>query len=100
MVVVVVVFWHRMRPEPRHHVERHAAACAGHHCGLRRLGGQPIRQSSRVGEKIGLVQQEDVRLGQLARNGVAERVLGMPREVSHAKDLPFRDVPKGPPGTG
>ena len=33
---------------------------------------------------------------EMARNVVAERVLGMPREQTHAKDLPFREVPKGP----
>jgi alkylation response protein AidB-like acyl-CoA dehydrogenase len=33
---------------------------------------------------------------EMARNGIAERVLGMPREWSHDRDLPFREVPKGP----
>jgi alkylation response protein AidB-like acyl-CoA dehydrogenase len=33
---------------------------------------------------------------EMARNNIAERVLGMPREITHDKNLPFRDVPKGP----
>jgi alkylation response protein AidB-like acyl-CoA dehydrogenase len=37
---------------------------------------------------------------EMARNVVAERVLGMPRERSHDKDLPFRDVPRGPSSGG
>jgi alkylation response protein AidB-like acyl-CoA dehydrogenase len=35
---------------------------------------------------------------EMARNVVAERVLGMPRERSGDRDLPFRDVPRGPTG--
>ncbi|HXY94118.1 MAG TPA: acyl-CoA dehydrogenase family protein [Acidimicrobiia bacterium] len=35
---------------------------------------------------------------EMARNNIAERVLGMPREVTHDRNMPFRDVPKGPPG--
>jgi alkylation response protein AidB-like acyl-CoA dehydrogenase len=31
---------------------------------------------------------------EMARNTVSERLLGMPREQSHAKELPFRDVPR------
>jgi alkylation response protein AidB-like acyl-CoA dehydrogenase len=33
---------------------------------------------------------------EMARNVVAERVLGMPRERSFDKDVAFRDVPRGP----
>jgi alkylation response protein AidB-like acyl-CoA dehydrogenase len=33
---------------------------------------------------------------EVARNVVAERVLGMPRERSGDKDIAFRDVPRGP----
>jgi alkylation response protein AidB-like acyl-CoA dehydrogenase len=33
---------------------------------------------------------------EMARNVVSERVLGMPRERSGDKDIPFRDVPRGP----
>jgi alkylation response protein AidB-like acyl-CoA dehydrogenase len=36
---------------------------------------------------------------EMARNNIAEKVLKMPREVSHDKNLPFRDVPKGPPSS-
>ncbi len=35
---------------------------------------------------------------EMARNNVSERVLGMPREMTHDRNLAFRDVPKGPPG--
>jgi hypothetical protein len=34
---------------------------------------------------------------EMARNVVSERVLGMPRERSQDKDLPFREVPRGAP---
>ena len=34
---------------------------------------------------------------EMARNNIAERVLGMPREQTHDRNLAFRDVPKGPP---
>jgi alkylation response protein AidB-like acyl-CoA dehydrogenase len=34
---------------------------------------------------------------EMARNNIAERVLGMPREMTHDKNMPYRDVPKGPP---
>jgi hypothetical protein len=33
---------------------------------------------------------------EMARNVIAERLLGMPRERSLDKDVPFRDVPRGP----
>ena len=33
---------------------------------------------------------------EMARNNISERVLGMPREVTNDKNIPFRDVPKGP----
>jgi alkylation response protein AidB-like acyl-CoA dehydrogenase len=32
---------------------------------------------------------------EMARNVISERVLGMPRERSVDKDIPFRDVPRG-----
>jgi alkylation response protein AidB-like acyl-CoA dehydrogenase len=35
---------------------------------------------------------------EMARNVISERVLGMPRERTMDKDVPFRDVPKGPSG--
>lgn len=38
---------------------------------------------------------------EMARNNISERVLGMPRERTLDKDVPFREVPKGPPaGSG
>jgi alkylation response protein AidB-like acyl-CoA dehydrogenase len=33
---------------------------------------------------------------EMARNVISERVLGMPRERSLDRDIPFRDVPRGP----
>jgi alkylation response protein AidB-like acyl-CoA dehydrogenase len=33
---------------------------------------------------------------EMARNVIAERVLGMPRERSFDRDIPFREVPRGP----
>lgn len=33
---------------------------------------------------------------EMARNVISERVLGMPRERSADRDLPFREVPRGP----
>ena len=35
---------------------------------------------------------------EMARNVISERVLGMPRERTMDKDVPFKDVPKGPSG--
>ena len=32
---------------------------------------------------------------EMARNVVAERVLGMPREQTRDRGIPFRDVPRG-----
>jgi alkylation response protein AidB-like acyl-CoA dehydrogenase len=32
---------------------------------------------------------------EMARNVISERVLGMPRELSRDRDVPFRDVPRG-----
>ena len=37
---------------------------------------------------------------EMARNNISERVLGMPRERTLDKDIPFREVPKGPPAAG
>jgi alkylation response protein AidB-like acyl-CoA dehydrogenase len=35
---------------------------------------------------------------EMARNVVSERVLGMPRERAVDRDVPFREVPRGPSG--
>jgi alkylation response protein AidB-like acyl-CoA dehydrogenase len=45
-----------------------------------------LRQSSSIGGGT----------TEMARNNIAERVLGMPREFTHDKSMPYRDVPKGP----
>jgi alkylation response protein AidB-like acyl-CoA dehydrogenase len=45
-----------------------------------------VRQSSSIGGGT----------TEMARNNIAERVLGMPREMTHDKAMPYRDVPKGP----
>jgi alkylation response protein AidB-like acyl-CoA dehydrogenase len=37
---------------------------------------------------------------EMARNNISERVLGMPREITSDRNIPFRDVPKGPPAGG
>jgi alkylation response protein AidB-like acyl-CoA dehydrogenase len=37
---------------------------------------------------------------EMARNVIAERVLGMPREQSLDRDVAFRDVPRGPSARG
>jgi alkylation response protein AidB-like acyl-CoA dehydrogenase len=37
---------------------------------------------------------------EMARNNTSERVLGMPREITHDKNMAYRDVPKGPPAKG
>jgi len=36
---------------------------------------------------------------EMARNNISEKVLHMPREITHDKNMPFRDVPKGPPAS-
>jgi alkylation response protein AidB-like acyl-CoA dehydrogenase len=36
---------------------------------------------------------------EIARNVISERVLDMPREPSGDRNIPFRDVPRGPPRT-
>jgi alkylation response protein AidB-like acyl-CoA dehydrogenase len=33
---------------------------------------------------------------EMARNVVSERLLGMPREITVDREVPFRDVPRGP----
>ncbi|HEY8216952.1 MAG TPA: acyl-CoA dehydrogenase family protein [Acidimicrobiia bacterium] len=46
-----------------------------------------------------LVRQSSAIAGgtlEMARNVVSERVLGMPREQGFDRDVPFRDVPRGP----
>lgn len=49
---------------------------------------------------IGFLNRQIAEIGggttEMARNVVSERVLGMPRERTLDRDVPFRDVPKGP----
>jgi hypothetical protein len=53
------------------------------------------------GAGMGFLMRQSGSIGggttEMARNNVSERVLGMPREVTHDRNLAFRDVPKGPP---
>jgi alkylation response protein AidB-like acyl-CoA dehydrogenase len=37
---------------------------------------------------------------EMARNVISERVLGMPREASFDREVPFREVPRGPTSRG
>jgi alkylation response protein AidB-like acyl-CoA dehydrogenase len=64
----------------------HAAAW-GDNDGAARVAGEDflMRQSASIGG--GTLE--------MARNVISERVLGMPREKSIDKDVPFRDVPRG-----
>jgi alkylation response protein AidB-like acyl-CoA dehydrogenase len=55
------------------------------------LGGRGLAFLSRQTAEIGGGTTE------MARNVIAERVLGMPRERTLDRDVPFRDIPKGPP---
>ncbi|HUZ43455.1 MAG TPA: acyl-CoA dehydrogenase family protein [Acidimicrobiales bacterium] len=52
------------------------------------------------GPGVGYLMRQAACIGggttEMARNVISERVLGMPREVSHDRDTPFRDVPRGP----
>jgi alkylation response protein AidB-like acyl-CoA dehydrogenase len=49
---------------------------------------------------IGFLSRQAAQIGggttEMARNVISERVLGMPRERDNSRDLPFREVPKGP----
>ncbi|HEY2332671.1 MAG TPA: acyl-CoA dehydrogenase family protein [Acidimicrobiales bacterium] len=52
------------------------------------------------GRGIGFLSRQAAQIGggttEMARNVISERVLGMPRERDNSRDLPFREVPKGP----
>ena len=59
------------------------------------------RRTRRAGERgtAFLVRQAGQMAGgtlEMARNVVSERLLGMPREITVDRDVPFRDVPRGP----
>jgi alkylation response protein AidB-like acyl-CoA dehydrogenase len=49
---------------------------------------------------IGFLSRQAGQIGggttEMARNVISERVLGMPRERDNSRDVPFREVPKGP----
>jgi len=62
-------------------------------------GGEP-GELFHAGTEYLLRQQASIGGGttEMARNNVAERMLGMPREHNPYTNVPFRDVPKGPPG--
>ena len=55
------------------------------------LGAQGVSYLVRQAGQIGGGTTE------MSRNVVSERLLGMPRERGADRDIPFRDVPKGPP---
>lgn len=52
------------------------------------------------GAGIGFLMRQASCIGggttEMSRNVISERVLGMPRERSGDRDIPFRDVPRGP----
>jgi len=49
---------------------------------------------------VGFLSRQAAQIGggttEMARNVISERVLGMPRERSVDREVPFRDVPRGP----
>lgn len=58
----------------------------------------PDDPAANVGTEFLMRQSNSIGGGtlEMARNNISERVLGMPRERTLDKDVPFRDVPKGP----
>jgi alkylation response protein AidB-like acyl-CoA dehydrogenase len=52
------------------------------------------------GRGIGFLSRQAAEIAggttEMARNVISERVLGMPRERDNSRDMPFREVPKGP----
>jgi alkylation response protein AidB-like acyl-CoA dehydrogenase len=59
----------------------------------------PEGAESRVGMAYIMRQQACIGGGttEMSRNVISERVLGMPREQTRDKDIPFRDVPRSAP---
>jgi hypothetical protein len=69
----------------------HAVATSADGDDIARIGEQFImRQASCIGG--GTVE--------MARNAIAERMLGMPRELATDRGVPFRDVVQGTQSTG
>ncbi|HYA69310.1 MAG TPA: acyl-CoA dehydrogenase family protein, partial [Acidimicrobiales bacterium] len=58
------------------------------------------REGPLAGRGLDFVMRQSGSIGggttEMARNVISERVLGMPRERSADRDIPFRDVPQGP----
>ncbi len=63
------------------------------------FGGTWVADDGELGERgTDFMMRQAAAIGggttEMARNVVSERVLGMPRELTHDKNMPFRDVPR------